>query len=123
MLVACPSMGNWLTEHFTAFGLTGQNWMPIAIIVVVGFSYVSVALAPVGYLRMQTRCPKCTTIVRSIGPEWEILNGACPELSGTKWHSKPEYCPTLSRVAELRLFYLAWQAAPPFKQKLSELGS
>jgi len=49
---------------------------------------------------MQTACPKCSTMVRSTGPAWEILNGACPELAGTSWHEKPEYCPVLSVVAE-----------------------
>ena len=49
---------------------------------------------------MQTRCPKCTTIVRSKGGVWEILNGACLELSGTEWKDKPEFCPTLSHVVE-----------------------
>ncbi|MBR0967274.1 hypothetical protein JQ554_23915 [Bradyrhizobium diazoefficiens] len=49
---------------------------------------------------MQTRCSKCTTIVRSTdGVAWEILNGACPELVGTPWSDKPEFCPTLSEVA------------------------
>jgi hypothetical protein len=49
---------------------------------------------------MQTKCPKCTTMVKSNGTEWEILNGACPELSGTRWKNNPEFCPTLSQVAE-----------------------
>jgi hypothetical protein len=49
---------------------------------------------------MQTRCPNCTTIVRSKGREWEIINGACQELSGTKWKNNPEFCPTLSQVVE-----------------------
>ena len=49
---------------------------------------------------MQTRCPICTTIVRSNGTEWQILNGACPDLPGTEWENKPEFCPTLSRVVE-----------------------
>jgi len=49
---------------------------------------------------MQTRCPKCTTIVRSNGTEWKILNGGCPELSGTRWKDNPEFCPTISRVVE-----------------------
>ena len=49
---------------------------------------------------MQTRCPKCTTVVRSNGTKWEILNGACPELSGTEWKNNPEFCPILSQVAE-----------------------
>ena len=34
------------------------------------------------------------------GTEWEILNGACPELLGTQWSNKPEFCPTLSHVAQ-----------------------
>jgi hypothetical protein len=34
---------------------------------------------------MQTRCPKCSTMVKSTGPDqWEIINGFCPELSGTQ---------------------------------------
>jgi hypothetical protein len=49
---------------------------------------------------MQTRCPRCTTIVKSNGKDWEILNGACSELSGTKWRDNPEFCPTLSHVVE-----------------------
>jgi hypothetical protein len=49
---------------------------------------------------MQTRCPKCTTIVRSNGAEWKILSGGCPELSGTEWKESPEFCPTLSQVVE-----------------------
>jgi hypothetical protein len=48
---------------------------------------------------MQTRCPKCTTMVRSNGSDWIILNGDCPELSGTKWKNSPEFCPILSAVA------------------------
>jgi hypothetical protein len=40
---------------------------------------------------MQTRCPKCSTVVKSADPnQWEIINGACPELSGTQWSNKPE---------------------------------
>ena len=39
-------------------------------------------------------------MVRSNGTRWEILNGACPELSGTGWKNKPEFCPILSQVAE-----------------------
>jgi hypothetical protein len=39
-------------------------------------------------------------MVRSSGTDWEILNGACPELSGTEWKNKPEFCPVLSQVAE-----------------------
>jgi hypothetical protein len=49
---------------------------------------------------MQTRCPNCTTTIRSNGTDWEILNDACPELSGTQWKNNPEFCPTLSHVAE-----------------------
>jgi hypothetical protein len=33
---------------------------------------------------MQTRCPKCTTIVKAKGTDWAIINGACLELSGTE---------------------------------------
>jgi hypothetical protein len=57
-------------------------------------------LVQVASLEMQTRCPKCTTIVRSNGTDWEILNGACPELSGTQLKDNPEFCPTLSKVVE-----------------------
>jgi hypothetical protein len=39
-------------------------------------------------------------MVRSNGTDWEILNGACPELSGTPWKNNPEFCPTLSQVLE-----------------------
>lgn len=39
-------------------------------------------------------------MVKSDGRTWEILNGACPELAGTSWNGKPEYCPVLSVVAE-----------------------
>jgi len=39
-------------------------------------------------------------MVRSNGLDWEILNGACPELLGTQWKNNPEFCPTLSQVAE-----------------------
>ena len=49
---------------------------------------------------MQTGCPKCKTIVRTDGVAWTILNGSCPELAGTPWEGKPEYCPVLSMVAE-----------------------
>ena len=49
---------------------------------------------------MQTACPKCSTMVRSLGAIWEILNPSCPELSGTKWGNKPEFCPILSKVVE-----------------------
>jgi hypothetical protein len=31
---------------------------------------------------LQTRCPKCSTMVKSASPnQWEIISGACPELS------------------------------------------
>ena len=49
---------------------------------------------------MQTRCPKCTSTVRSTGTSWEILNEGCVDLAGTRWASKPEYCPTLSDVVQ-----------------------
>jgi hypothetical protein len=49
---------------------------------------------------MQTRCPKCSTTVRSNGKDWEILNSACSELAGTEWKDNPEFCPTLSHVVE-----------------------
>jgi hypothetical protein len=39
-------------------------------------------------------------MVKSTGTQWEIINGSCPDLSGTQWNNKPEYCPTLSQVAE-----------------------
>jgi hypothetical protein len=39
-------------------------------------------------------------MVRSSGSKWEILNGFCPELAGTSWLGKPEYCPVLSVVVE-----------------------
>jgi hypothetical protein len=49
---------------------------------------------------MQTCCPKCSTIVKSAGNAWEIINGACPELARTQWNGRPEYCPVLSVVVE-----------------------
>ena len=51
---------------------------------------------------MQTRCPKCSTTVRSTinGKEWKIINPGCLELTGTRWADKPEFCPTLSLVLE-----------------------
>jgi hypothetical protein len=49
---------------------------------------------------MQTRCPKCTSIVRSTGASWEILNEGCVDLAGTRWANKPEFCPTLSQVVQ-----------------------
>jgi hypothetical protein len=45
---------------------------------------------------MQTCCPKCSTMVKSVGTEWKIINGSCPELVGTQVNGKPEYCPVLS---------------------------
>jgi hypothetical protein len=39
-------------------------------------------------------------MVRTNGQEWKILNGSCPELAGTQWDGKPEYCPILTVVAE-----------------------
>jgi hypothetical protein len=38
--------------------------------------------------------------VRSNGKDWEILNAACSELSGTEWKDNPEFCPTLSHVVQ-----------------------
>jgi hypothetical protein len=50
---------------------------------------------------MQTCCPNCSSIVKtSDGVHWTISNGACPELAGTRWSDRPEYCPTLSQVAQ-----------------------
>ena len=49
---------------------------------------------------MQTRCPKCTSIVRSSGNSFDILNKGCVELVGTRWADKPEFCPTLSDVVQ-----------------------
>ena len=34
------------------------------------------------------------------GIDWEILEGACLELSATQWANKPEFCPTLSHIVE-----------------------
>lgn len=51
-------------------------------------------------LPLQTCCPKCSTIVKSNGTEWEILNSSCPALVGTQWNGSPEYCPVLSVVVE-----------------------
>jgi hypothetical protein len=39
-------------------------------------------------------------MVRSNGTDWEILNGACPELLGTQWTHNTEFCPTLSHVVQ-----------------------
>ena len=49
---------------------------------------------------MQTGCPKCRTIVRANNGEWKILNAGCPDLAGTQWAGKPEYCPVLTVIAE-----------------------
>ena len=49
---------------------------------------------------MQTGCPKCSTIVKSAGSTWKILNGSCTELIGKPWSGKHEYCPILSLVVE-----------------------
>ena len=49
---------------------------------------------------MQTRCPKCTSIVRSDGTSWEILNEGCVDLAGTSWANKSEFCPTLSQIVQ-----------------------
>jgi hypothetical protein len=39
-------------------------------------------------------------MVKSIGAQWVIINGPCPELSGTQWSDRPEFCPILSQVVE-----------------------
>jgi hypothetical protein len=49
---------------------------------------------------MQTKCPNCSTAVKSNGGNWEIIGGPCLELAGTHWMRNPEFCPTLSEVAE-----------------------
>jgi hypothetical protein len=49
---------------------------------------------------MQTKCPNCSTAVRSDGANWEIIGGPCVELAGTHWLHHAEYCPILSKVAE-----------------------
>src|ERR1700710_1216797 len=57
--------------------------------------------APLSHtLSMQTGCPKCKTMVRANGQEWQILNASCAELAGTRWDRRPEYCPVLTVVAE-----------------------
>jgi hypothetical protein len=40
------------------------------------------------------------SVILTYSKDWEILNGACSELSGTKWKDNPEFCPTLSHVVE-----------------------
>jgi hypothetical protein len=52
------------------------------------------------FVGMQTRCPKCTSIVRSTGTSWEILNKGCVDLAGTRWADQPEFCPTLSHIVQ-----------------------
>lgn len=47
---------------------------------------------------MQTRCPNCSTIVKSKGDSWELINSSCVALAGTEWDGKAEYCPLLSLV-------------------------
>lgn len=50
---------------------------------------------------MQTRCPKCTTIVKSVdGISWTIVNPGCQELAGSNLKGHPEFCPTLCVVAQ-----------------------
>ena len=49
---------------------------------------------------MQTKCPKCSTAVKSNGSDWEIIGGPCVDLAGTHWLLYAEYCPTLSKIAE-----------------------
>jgi hypothetical protein len=39
-------------------------------------------------------------MVRSTGNSWEILNGGCLDLAGTRWANKPEFCPTLSEIVQ-----------------------
>ena len=51
-------------------------------------------------VKMQTACPKCSTIIKSTGQQWTIINGSCPELIETFWQGRPEYCPVLSVVVE-----------------------
>jgi hypothetical protein len=51
---------------------------------------------------------KCKHVVQNvrrpsgqkIGTDWQIINAGCLELSGTQWASRPEFCPTMSHVAE-----------------------
>jgi hypothetical protein len=60
-----------------------------------------IAPAIAGYFAtMQTKCPKCSTAVKSNGTDWEIIGGPCVELAGTHWLLYAEYCPTLSKIAE-----------------------
>jgi hypothetical protein len=49
---------------------------------------------------MQTRCPKCDSIVQSSEGKWLIMNAGCTDLVHTRWRDHPEYCPTLSHVVE-----------------------
>jgi hypothetical protein len=50
---------------------------------------------------MQTKCPNCSTTIKSDGPHtWEIIGGPCVALAGTHWMNNAEFCPTLSKIAE-----------------------
>jgi hypothetical protein len=49
---------------------------------------------------MQTKCPNCSTAVKSTGESWEIIGGPCLELAGTYYLCSAEYCPTLSKIVE-----------------------
>jgi hypothetical protein len=49
---------------------------------------------------MQTKCPNCSTTVKSSGDAWEIIGGPCLELAGTYWMKHAEFCPTLSKIAQ-----------------------
>ena len=62
---------------------------------------------------MQSCCPKCSTIVKSSGGQWELINPGCPDLVGTAWAGQPEYCPLLSAVLrpEVELPGVAQEAA------------
>jgi len=63
-------------------------------------------------------------MVKSAGPnQWEIISGACPELSGTQWSNKPEFCPTLFQVAEPDITLPGHGTALPFKLRLTAFGS
>jgi hypothetical protein len=51
--------------------------------------------------RMQTRCPNCSTIVRSTdGVTWTLVNAGCRELADTAWRDRAELCPVLSYVVQ-----------------------
>jgi hypothetical protein len=72
---------------------------------------------------MQTRCPKCTTIVKANATDWAIINGACPELSGTEWENKPEFLPRFRTSFSLKSYCPVLPAVPQFSKKSSKLGS